>query len=640
MGQNEVKPLNQRSIYFGQTECPNKNKCITSIMRKAQQEYEKFDPQNTNCSQNKQQKENNNTSTGMPYQGQATKITKIKSAVSPNQSFVLGDRTNMLNNLNSHRNQQNNGSFSSQNNSIFILKDKAGFPNKHNQSLNESQLSNNKEPHNISARMGSRMSSTHQQSQLGSNLNNEQTLKKMAQNTFQQLNNNQRYKRILEEEEDKSDFGMETKQKNDSFEENNQISNFHKQVTDTIQKDQMNNSMQTLYRESVRGRNNLNNTSMVERFSISSVQRRISTRYDNKDNDMFSEGMMLRKQASKQNTINQSKKIKVNCNFMEQFIKLPEIAQKKIFYFLFDEQNNLRLINSLFYYKINEILEQEMVALDNSFIKSTMAILSFKDSYLTQERVQFKDIKGVRMDRHIIAEVLPCLKGYSTKISFSYKYASTFSNKKRNQRYFCEYQFDSVEDRKVVWAFKEECRHNFDSNTPTFVQPITVSRVGDNIKIQINFYGLAGMIDLKTIVWNEPQFTPIPKIPIMLDPNEIQDYDPNRICEIEYLYTTWFLYSYFQNEQKIKLDFFEPYLYLKETRCAGVDVITSKLIFQAKQPGFVPKSFENFGVRIKVVPKGEEAVCQVKKLGIFSDQENQIELRVGDIFVFYISKGD
>lgn len=71
----------------------------------------------------------------------------------------------------------------------------------------------------------------------------------------------------------------------------------------------------------------------------------------------------------------------------------------------------------------------------------------------------------------------------------------------------------------------------------------------------------------------------------MIDPSEIEEYDANRICEIEQLYTTWCLYDYFYHDQKCQLNFFEPILRLKETRCAGVDLITSKLIFVAASPG-------------------------------------------------------
>jgi len=56
--------------------------------------------------------------------------------------------------------------------------------------------------------------------------------------------------------------------------------------------------------------------------------------------------------------------------------------------------------------------------------------------------------------------------------------------------------------------------------------------------------------------------------------------------------------------------------------------------------GIVPKSLENFGIRVKIIAKGKEATCTVKRLGVFSDNESTLELKVGDTFVFYISKGD
>lgn len=56
------------------------------------------------------------------------------------------------------------------------------------------------------------------------------------------------------------------------------------------------------------------------------------------------------------------------------------------------------------------------------------------------------------------------------------------------------------------------------------------------------------MLDLRTIRWNKPVFSSIPKIPIMLDPNELESYNPDRVCEIELLYTSWVLFNYFHSQ--------------------------------------------------------------------------------------------
>ncbi|EGR31188.1 hypothetical protein IMG5_116140 [Ichthyophthirius multifiliis] len=357
-------------------------------------------------------------------------------------------------------------------------------------------------------------------------------------------------------------------------------------------------------------------------------------------------------------------------------MKLPFLAQNKIFFFLFDEQINIKLINSLFYYKFSEVLEFEMVNLDNKFIKNTMSFLSFKDSYVSYKTQKFNNIKGIRMDRIINAELLPNIKSniiylfyyifyflfldQSIQLQFTYKFSSNFNTRKKDQIYSCKYQFDAIETNKnrIIWAFKEECKvfniisekfyilkqikkkHNYDQQKQTFVQAITPIKVGDNIQIAINYYNLGGMIDLDSITWKEPIFQHIPKIPIDIDSSLIHLYDENRICEIEQIYSGWILYNYFHNNQKCRLDFFEPQLTLKETRCAGVDVITSKLIFQAKNPGVVSKSYENFGINIKVLDNKQEAICQARKLGLFQDLQNEIQLRIGDYFIFYISKGE
>lgn len=40
-----------------------------------------------------------------------------------------------------------------------------------------------------------------------------------------------------------------------------------------------------------------------------------------------------------------------------------------------------------------------------------MTFLSFKDSYLTQSLMKFHNNTGLKSERHIIAEVLPQIKG-------------------------------------------------------------------------------------------------------------------------------------------------------------------------------------------------------------------------------------
>ena len=45
-------------------------------------------------------------------------------------------------------------------------------------------------------------------------------------------------------------------------------------------------------------------------------------------------------------------------------------------------------------------------------------------------------------------------------------------------------------------------------------------------------------------------------------------------------------------------------------------------------------------MKVFVFPSNEELTAEVKKLGLFHDLENTLELRVGDILIMYLSKGD
>ena len=117
------------------------------------------------------------------------------------------------------------------------------------------------------------------------------------------------------------------------------------------------------------------------------------------------------------------------------------------------------------------------------------------------------------------------------------------------------------------------------------MQPIVPIQVGDNIKLAINFYNLSGLMNISSIQWRTIKFSEIPEIQIHLNPNDIASYDKNRLCEVEELYTDWKLFEYFQKPEKVRIDEFRPQLQLVETRCAGVDIVTSKLIFRASEEG-------------------------------------------------------
>lgn len=109
--------------------------------------------------------------------------------------------------------------------------------------------------------------------------------------------------------------------------------------------------------------------------------------------------------------------------------------------------------------------------------------------------------------------------------------------------------------------------------------------VNDNVKIPINFFNLVGMVDINSISWLPPIIDKMPSIPKSINPKIKLKIDKNRICEIEDLHNEWSRYEYFYDNRKVMLDSFAPHLLLKEVKCAGVGIVTSKMTFTAAQAG-------------------------------------------------------
>lgn len=86
---------------------------------------------------------------------------------------------------------------------------------------------------------------------------------------------------------------------------------------------------------------------------------------------------------------------------------LPDDILFKVLTFLLNDYAKLIKVSPLWYYKINESIENAMVRIDNEFIKSYMSFLSFKQSYITINPIKFNNLNGMRMDRNIVTEVLP-----------------------------------------------------------------------------------------------------------------------------------------------------------------------------------------------------------------------------------------
>lgn len=99
------------------------------------------------------------------------------------------------------------------------------------------------------------------------------------------------------------------------------------------------------------------------------------------------------------------------------------------------------------------------------------------------------------------------------------------------------------------------------------------------------------------------------------------------------------------------LSFFKPFFEVNQYMCAGVDGLISKIHLTAKAEGTLKTDF--IGIPITIKPKKQQSakdkngqviesytglIHEVKRVGLLIDRYIDLELRVGDQMVFYLSK--
>ena len=172
-----------------------------------------------------------------------------------------------------------------------------------------------------------------------------------------------------------------------------------------------------------------------------------------------------------------------------------------------------------------------------------------------------------------------------------------------------------------------------------FVQSIMPVSQGDNVRIAINLFNLKGLVDLKFIKWHSVILEEIPSIPKIIDENNISQIPPDRMCELETLLHDWVPYDYHPDSKSLgPLDCFSPLMILKEARYCGVGMLALRIIYQLNQTGHLTNGIKELGVNLIVRGKKEEVTVEIKRKGLAYDLENQLEMKIGDILTFYLSR--
>ncbi|OMJ86612.1 hypothetical protein SteCoe_11826 [Stentor coeruleus] len=319
--------------------------------------------------------------------------------------------------------------------------------------------------------------------------------------------------------------------------------------------------------------------------------------------------------------------------------------------FLTPDLPTLLSVSAKWHVKIYELIDSAFNSIETQFAIVHSNLLCFKKSYTDFTQMTVSNIKGIRIDRVIVAEVLPYLNGKTLKIRYNYRHSHyTYYQK-------AEYKLDCQgNNKRIIWAHRDECKFHGEDGKKAFTQQIPLVNTKTNIELAINWYNLSGNINLDSIQWQTPIIQDTkeiinnlqlsPKFP--RGPQDDSDgitkklylYNVSRHCELELSQTEWYDAKYYLKPSQVyDYDFFYPFLKLVSSEFAGVDVTVSRNTYKAERVGIVPDSVNRIGIMIEVLEKDMEITQEVKRMGLVYDRHKPVELFVGDTFVLYISRG-
>lgn len=159
------------------------------------------------------------------------------------------------------------------------------------------------------------------------------------------------------------------------------------------------------------------------------------------------------------------------------------------------------------------------------------------------------------------------------------------------------------------------------------------------------------MIDVDSIKWFPPQLTMPTQDNVLtysLDGKmrAVKDRvlkifcDTNRVCELEDSVVEWYDSKYFQRPQELMdISFFEPMFQIKSYMCAGVDGLISKIHLLALKEGRLINDYIGMPLVVRNLERRDsQLIHEVKRVGLLIDRYVDLELRVGDQLILYVSK--
>lgn len=290
---------------------------------------------------------------------------------------------------------------------------------------------------------------------------------------------------------------------------------------------------------------------------------------------------------------------------------------------------------------IREAFDQYFNKVENEFLIKYQEHLLFTDAFTSSAAIKFWGKRGLRVDRIIVFDILPFKPqlNRTLKISYTFRYHGEDSKRK----YRAEYRIDIVKNRKrMIWMHVDretEC---------TYQQTIFQWCPDDTLELALHLFSLRGMVDVNSIEWNDPEIYETPSITtltynkdminIATSDRAIKIYaDINRVWELEDTVVEWYDEKYYENKNEIlNFDFLKEFLTLDCVEYSGVDNKVVRIQTRAVAEGYLEPAY--FGLGIKIKNSKNSIRNEVKRKGLISERNVDIEMRVGDTFIIYITR--
>ena len=259
----------------------------------------------------------------------------------------------------------------------------------------------------------------------------------------------------------------------------------------------------------------------------------------------------------------------------------------------------------------------------------------------------------IGLDKNFISKELKIYLILKSKII-----SKSLINKSLNIQYFAHFPCDDnqfVQNTFVLdikqppiyyWAMKESTNFNQDELNKAYFMNVMQYAIGDYIEFTLNIMTQKGLMDIRKLVWNKITVFKTPNEDFMYYSNEnilkreIVDFDVGRYCEMELCKGKW--------NDIILLDEcdvyigelikkFKKHFNILKILFDNVGYYIFKFYLEGSIPGTVGPDDE-IGMKITVLNLNENKYNETKKNNLVFDRKNEIQMHIGDVFVFYISK--